>query len=393
MNQQKTLHNLLYALAGWCCMVVAIGIARFAYTPILPLMINHDWLNKLQAGYLGAVNLLGYFGGAILARIFMQRFGAHNIIRYALIFCVLSLFFCGIHFGVYWLYSWRLIAGLTAGLIMISAPTQIFAATAAKLKATISGIMFSGIGAGIILSGVIVPFTQNLSLSFTWYLLGTIALLLMIVAWFTLPKATATDKNIPPHQPLFTIPMTLAIVTLASSYFLYGVGFTPHTLFLVEYITRFLGNPNSIGALSWTLFGIGTVVGTISAGLVADKIGVGKCLVGAYALSIIGLLLILFSHMPISLMLSSFIMGTLFISFVSLSSTQLSKLVPHHQYPSLWGMMTGLFAFSQTASAYGMSHLIQYQGSGYHAMFLIALIAVVLAFIFSFYLLKQDQKA
>jgi len=185
--------------------------------------------------------------------------------------------------------------------------------------------------------------------------------------------------------------MTLPIIILASSYFLYGVGFTPHTLFLVEYISNFLQYHNNIDALSWSLFGVGTVVGTISAGVIADRIGVGKCLVMAYILAIVGVLLILLTHAILSLALSSLIMGMLFISLVSLSSTQLSKLVPHHQYPSLWGMMTGLFAFSQTASAYGMSHLIQYQAIGYNIMFFIALIVLIMALILSLCLLKTQR--
>ena len=155
----------------------------------------------------------------------------------------------------------------------------------------------------------------------------------------------------------------------------------------MEYIINLLHHTNNIGALSWTLFGVRTIVSTITAGLIADCIGVGKCLVGAYAFAIVGILL---SHIVLSLALSSLIMGMLFISFVSLSSTQLSKFVPHHQYPSLWGMLTGLFAFSQTASAYGMSHVIQYQAFGYKAMFVIALSVLILAFILSLYLLKTD---
>ncbi|MGD9512119.1 MAG: YbfB/YjiJ family MFS transporter, partial [Geminicoccaceae bacterium] len=56
------------AVAGACATLVGIGLARFAYTPLLPALIEGGWFGPADAAYLGAANLVGYLAGAITAR-------------------------------------------------------------------------------------------------------------------------------------------------------------------------------------------------------------------------------------------------------------------------------------------------------------------------------------
>jgi MFS family permease len=52
---------------GICGLVLCIGLARFAYTPILPLMQAQTGLSDAAGGGLAAINYLGYMSGALLA--------------------------------------------------------------------------------------------------------------------------------------------------------------------------------------------------------------------------------------------------------------------------------------------------------------------------------------
>ena len=54
-------------LSGLSATLVGIGLARFAYTPLIPALIAARWFDPAQAVYLGAANLAGYLAGALLA--------------------------------------------------------------------------------------------------------------------------------------------------------------------------------------------------------------------------------------------------------------------------------------------------------------------------------------
>src|SRR5690554_7804774 len=54
-------------LAGVFSQLLCIGIARFAYTPLLPVMQQQAWLSDAQGGWLAALNYAGYMLGALTA--------------------------------------------------------------------------------------------------------------------------------------------------------------------------------------------------------------------------------------------------------------------------------------------------------------------------------------
>src|SRR5271165_4746514 len=53
--------------AGVFSLILALGVARFAYTPLLPLMQQQAGLGVAEAGWLAAINYIGYLTGAVAA--------------------------------------------------------------------------------------------------------------------------------------------------------------------------------------------------------------------------------------------------------------------------------------------------------------------------------------
>lgn len=62
------------AAAGLCASLVGLGLARFAYTPLIPAIIAAKWFSPSDVVYLGAANLAGYLAGALLGA---AKRGAH----------------------------------------------------------------------------------------------------------------------------------------------------------------------------------------------------------------------------------------------------------------------------------------------------------------------------
>src|ERR1700682_2957443 len=71
----------LSAAAGLCASLVGLGLARFAYTPLIPALIAAKWFSPADAVYLGAANLAGYLAGALVARQLGARLGSVRTLR------------------------------------------------------------------------------------------------------------------------------------------------------------------------------------------------------------------------------------------------------------------------------------------------------------------------
>lgn len=106
-------HSAIYAaIAGMCCIFVGLRLGRFAYTPMVPALVNHHWLSIDGAGYLGSFNFLGYFIGAITVKRLLRLASSEVIIKVSLLLLSISLMACAWNEGYVWLNVWRFLAGI-----------------------------------------------------------------------------------------------------------------------------------------------------------------------------------------------------------------------------------------------------------------------------------------
>ena len=61
------------ALAGFLALAAAMGIGRFAFTPVLPLMQQQFGLSLAAGGVLAAANYAGYLVGALACTLWRPR--------------------------------------------------------------------------------------------------------------------------------------------------------------------------------------------------------------------------------------------------------------------------------------------------------------------------------
>lgn len=103
---------------------LGIGIFRFSYTALMPIMIvQYGWTHDF-ASYLGSTNLLGYLVGALLALFSIKEKSIPALIITSAVLGSLSLICCSfIHMPLAWFILWRTISGIAGGLLMILAPS------------------------------------------------------------------------------------------------------------------------------------------------------------------------------------------------------------------------------------------------------------------------------
>ncbi|WP_207455126.1 YbfB/YjiJ family MFS transporter [Azospirillum sp. SYSU D00513] len=353
------------ALAGLAATLLGLGIARFAYTPMLPALVAQGWLDADGAAYLGAANLLGYLLGALAAAPLARRWPMGTVLRLAMLLTVLSLMACAWNGGLFWLTPWRVLAGATGAVVMVLAGPAVLAGLPPALKPRATGVVFSGIGIGVVLAGFGVPGLAPAGLEAVWLALAGLALGLTLFAWRRWPSAPvrtagtgATGKSA--AAPVVrSLPLLLFTVAYAGD----GIGYVPHTLFLSDYVARGLGLGVETGGAVWAAFGVGAMAGALFGGWLAGRLGFGPAFALALGIKAMAVALPLVSAAVPALVLSAFLVGLLTPGSVALASGVAASLVGAAGHVTAWGRMTAAFAATQMAGGYALSALFAASGS------------------------------
>ena len=77
-------------IAGLFSLILTMGVARFSYTPLLPVMLNETFLNDASGGWLATINYMGYMSGAIIAASINNLKLKDTLYRIGLIVAILS---------------------------------------------------------------------------------------------------------------------------------------------------------------------------------------------------------------------------------------------------------------------------------------------------------------
>src|ERR1700737_2522893 len=192
----------LSAAAGLCASLVGLGLARFAYTPLIPALIAAKWFSPAEAVYLGAANLAGYLAGALVARELGSRAGAVRTLQAMMVLASLCCFACSVPVSFIWFFGWRFLAGLTGGVIMVLAASTILPHVAPGKRGVVGGVIFAGVGLGVAASGTLIPLLLQQGLTQSWYGLGLLSAVLTLASWKAWPaEAPASEAAPGAHLP------------------------------------------------------------------------------------------------------------------------------------------------------------------------------------------------
>ncbi|MFM0003500.1 YbfB/YjiJ family MFS transporter [Paraburkholderia dipogonis] len=369
-------------LAGASASLVGIGLARFAYTPLLPAIVSAHWFPASTAAYLGAANLGGYLAGALAGGWLARRFDATFVLRAMMLLVTVAFVACAFPVSFLWFFGWRFASGLAGGALMVLAAPTVLAHVTPSRKGFASGAIFSGIGLGIAASGTIVPILLRQGLMQTWLGLAAISLALTAVAWNGWPgRGESAVQHTAHHRGHGRSYPAASMRALYTEYALNAVGLVPHMIFLVDFVARGLGKGLDAGAQYWVLFGLGAIVGPLLSGHLADRTGFGPALRVAYLLQIVAVALPAVVRGPAALIVSSVVVGAFVPGIVALVLGRVNELLAHHPaaQKGAWSAATTSFAVLQAVAAYGLSFLFAHDGGNYATLFVIGAASLALA--------------
>lgn len=380
------------ALAGLCASLVAIGLARFAYTPLIPSLIQAHWFSAADTVALGAANFAGYLAGAVIGRPLATRLSNRHALRLLMVLATAAFFACAVPVSVSWFFLWRFLSGLTGGAIMVLVATAILPHMPPGRRAFVSGMIFLGLGLGIAASGTLVPELLKLGLGRTWLGLGAVSLLLTAVSWKGWPSAdvptgmpapTAAGHRPADHAQGSSHP---ALRVLYFQYAANALGLVPAMVLLVDYVARGLGQGASAGAGYWVLYGVAAIAGPLLAGAIGGKLGFRNAYRLAMLLQGLAVGLLAASHHTVALWLSTIVLGTFTPGIVPLVLGRVQEMLPHDATAqrAAWSRATIAFALCQALGGYGYAYLFAQSHENYRLIFMCGAVAMAVAFVTDF---------
>lgn len=136
-------------VAGVCALILTIGLARFAYTPLLPIMREQAGLSHVAGGWLATINYAGYMSGALLAASVGDMQRKFTLYRWGLVVAILSTLGMGLTQNVWWWAVWRFAGGLAGSAGMLLASGLVLNWLVRHQFRPELGLHFMGVGCGV----------------------------------------------------------------------------------------------------------------------------------------------------------------------------------------------------------------------------------------------------
>src|SRR5207253_2001744 len=174
---------LVVAFAGLIALAVAMGIGRFAFTPIQPMMQEDAGVSIAMGGWLASANYVGYLAGAL--SVIWWRIAATTGIRVGLATIGLGTLAMGLehHFAA-WL-ALRALAGVASAWVLIYVSAWCLENLASLGRPALGSTVYAGVGAGIVLAGALCLALMHVGAgsAHAWIVLGALAIVLSLGIW------------------------------------------------------------------------------------------------------------------------------------------------------------------------------------------------------------------
>ncbi|WP_158607912.1 YbfB/YjiJ family MFS transporter [Nocardia panacis] len=381
---------------GGAAMVAAMGVGRFAFTPILPMMHDQAGMSTQTGALLATGNYLGYFVGALAVAVAPRLLTARMVWRVALVALIATLAAMPLsHSGIAW-FVLRTITGVASALIMVMAIHA--AGVAAGGRKVLTGWAFGGVGVGIAASGVLVLALSHGSWESTWVGCAVLGVVCVVYAWPLVGGAVdpmparattqTTSDDLARHAPLepsegHTAPESNSpapvddsrtrsrkFAALMTSYSLQGVGYIIAGTFLVAAVQRTA--PAEIGNAAWILVGLAAFPSTVLWTHLAHRHSPAWLLIAALLAQAVGMALPALMGGMVAALISAVLFGATFMGIVALAAGIGGNL----RGPRALAVLTTGYAVGQVVGPLLAAPLLH---SGYRSALLLGSGLVVLA--------------
>jgi len=316
-------------MGGICGLVLTIGLARFAYTPLLPSLQAQTGLTDAGAGGLAAINYAGYITGALATAWIDDVRWRHRMYSMGLWLAIVTTAAMALTDWMPAWALWRFLGGLCGAAGMLLGSGLVLGWLMRQGRRPELGVFFMGIGLSIVVTALgswglaqLWPLWSS-----QWLALAAVGCVFFVPAWLWRP----------PVPPQVVAAQALAaptvsrrwLLTMAGSYFAAGWGFVISATFIVAMVEREPALAGK-GAWAWALVGLAALPAVFVWDRVARRIGDTRALLLAFGLQICAIVLPVLSGSLAAALAGAVGYGATFIGIVSLTLALVGRRSPNN---------------------------------------------------------------
>lgn len=326
-------------------LTVGMGLGRFVYTAIFPIMLGDNVFSFSQLSYIASSNYAGYLAGAML---FSLGYWHHPTqIKRNLLTCLvitpLLLLLMAYDFTYYSIMVIRFLAGIASAGTIIFGSMMILALTTHKI---IIGSFFSGVGLGILIGNEFIVLGEVLHLSSQqlWLGIGVISSIIVIVTIYYYP--VQRNPSLKP-QTASSVASKIGLIPWFSLIILYGLAGFGYiiTATYLPIIANEL-EESFISQHLWSLLGMGAIASCFLWLYIQSKWGTLIALITNLLSQSVFVFISYFSNIEILLVISALGVGLTFMGTTVLVMT-LAKQTLSPKGLNLLGCVTLSYSVGQ----------------------------------------------
>ena len=326
-------------------LAVAMGIGRFAFTPLLPLMVRDGSLAPSAGAWLAASNYLGYLAGALTAS--RLALSLPILMRASLAGIVVATAAMGTFDGFAAWIVLRFVAGVLSAYTLVATSAWALQHLARAGSANLSGIVFAGVGLGIALTGLfcVAAAQPGVPAGQLWLELGLLAALAVACCspFMGRPLETSTLAHSTSHPVVTPGPYTGVVVC----YGVLGFGYILPATFLPALAREVVDDPQLFG-LAWPAFGVAAALSTIASARHFGHANRLRVWAVGHLIMAAGVTLPSLWLAPVTIAIAALLVGSTFMVVTMIGMQEARARAPDNP-TALLGLMTAAFAIGQLA--------------------------------------------
>lgn len=323
----QTLRSIHYGwvivLSGMLTIIAVLGLGRFSLGMLLPSMGKDLELSYSLMGFIGTGNFIGYLLGVLVSSRMVKRFGYRTVISSGIFLVGGSMILVGRANGFWLVLATFFFTGIGSGLGNVPVMGLVSHWFGSSLRGRAAGLMVSGIGLGIMITGLLIPAINNWAGNgqgwrTNWMVMGGLVLAIGVLCSLLIRNQPQdlglqlvekkTGRKEAKQSTLLNkktnIPAKRTLLHLGGIYFFFGFTYVIYVTFVVTTLINEYGFSEAVAGRFWFWFGLLGMFSGPLFGSLSDRIGRARTLALVYSLQGISHLLLALSPMPGSVYLS-----------------------------------------------------------------------------------------